>query len=147
MMRDYDHLRSYNSVLSEEDYADPSRLQDFRDEFDEMLRKIIEDDLNRTKTLDYNASFHIYDKERSSDSEFDQPTGRGEKKVEEIVVLQKPPKYNLADIMGHFETDAYGKSLIVRQSIIISGLGTSPREVLIDALGRRVNKVGYLVDD
>jgi len=49
--------------------------------------------------------------------------------------------------MGQFETDNYGNMLIVRKSVVMNGVGRSPREVLVDAMQRRVNKRGYLVDD
>ena len=136
------HLRPYNSVMSEDDYPNAAMLTDFRGEFDAMLQKIIEDDMNRTKTLQYNASMHILDGHREG-SDFEDETRRGDG----LVVWQRPARHNLVDVMGHFETDNYGNMLIVRKSVIISGVGGSPREVLVDALGRRVNKRGYLVDE
>lgn len=57
--------------------------------------------------------------------------------------MQKPPKYNLTDVMGHFETDLQGNFVLVkRDRADILG-----KEYLIDALGRRVNVRGYLIDE
>jgi hypothetical protein len=39
-------------LISEEDYPDGQALQDFRTEFDEMLRQLLEDEANRTKTIE-----------------------------------------------------------------------------------------------
>jgi hypothetical protein len=62
-----------------------------------------------------------------------------------MVVLQKPARFNLSDVMGHFETDAYGNMVIVKKTT--TG-GLTPRgDELVDALGRRVNKRGYLIDN
>lgn len=107
-----DYLRPFHSLLSEDDYPDPQALQDFRDEFDEMLRQILEEEANRTKTVDYKASFHILNKLSSggSDSEMGNLSGRkgGSLRASDsrgMIVLQKPARFNLSDVMGHFETD------------------------------------------
>ncbi len=57
--------------------------------------------------------------------------------------MQKPPKYNLTDVMGHFETDMQGNFVIVKRD----RADMVGQEYLIDALGRRVNMRGYLVDE
>ena len=59
-------MRAFHSVMSEGEYQDPVGLQEFREEFDEMLRRLLEDEMNRTKTVDYKASFHILRNRRHS---------------------------------------------------------------------------------
>ena len=44
--------------------------------------------------------------------------------------------------MGHFETDSHGNMLIVRKPP-----APNKKSELVDALGRRVNRSGYLVDE
>ena len=56
--------------------------------------------------------------------------------------MQKPPKHNLTDVMGHFETDLEGNFILVK-----CPAPNSQGQWLIDALGRRVNQRGYLIDD
>lgn len=53
-------------------------------------------------------------------------------------MLQKPARFNLSDVMGHFETDSFGNMVIVKQGLT---------DTLVDALGRKVNKRGYLIDE
>jgi hypothetical protein len=62
-----------------------------------------------------------------------------------MYLLQKPPRYNLTDVMGHFETDAKRNFIIVKRQL--RGSNDKNVEYLMDALGRRVNRRGYLVDE
>ena len=56
--------------------------------------------------------------------------------------MQRPPRHNLIDVMGHFETDLEGNFILLKR------LAPNGRDQwVVDALGRRVNKRGYLVDD
>lgn len=48
--------------------------------------------------------------------------------------------------MGHFETDPQGNMVIVKKSQTSNGL-TPRSELLVDALSRKVNRRGYLVDE
>lgn len=48
--------------------------------------------------------------------------------------------------MGHFETDKRGNMIIIKRTKV-EDASIVHGEVLIDALGRRVNKRGYLVDE
>jgi hypothetical protein len=50
--------------------------------------------------------------------------------------------HNLTDVMGHFETDLEGNFVLVKRTSAVNG-----EEVLVDALGRKVNQRGYLIDD
>ena len=50
--------------------------------------------------------------------------------------------HNLTDVMGHFETDLEGNFVLVKRTSAVTG-----EEVLVDALGRKVNQRGYLIDD
>jgi hypothetical protein len=48
--------------------------------------------------------------------------------------------------MGHFETDQRGNMIIIKRTKL-EDASIVHGEVLIDALGRRVNKRGYLIDE
>jgi len=51
--------------------------------------------------------------------------------------------------MGHFETDLRGNFVLVKRQGMVLDPATSKEvleEYLVDALGRRVNRRGYLVD-
>ena len=124
-------------MLSETEYGDPERLNQFREEF--PLHPVIErTETPPAKTLDYQASFHILDNQKSEDTEGDN-----------FFVVQQPPKFNLTDVMGHFETDLRGNFVLVKRQGMVLDPATSKEvleEYLVDALGRRVNRRGYLVD-
>ena len=64
--------------------------------------------------------------------------------------MQQPPRHNLTDVMGHFETDLRGNFVLVKKQGLTLPQGDSMKqeleEYLVDALGRRVNRRGYLVD-
>jgi hypothetical protein len=135
--REQDWVRQVKSLISETDYGDPQRLYDFREELDGRFN----DDGARSKTLDYKASFHILDPN---------PLGISASELEAIdaatqagdYLMQRPPRHNLIDVMGHFETDLEGNFILIKR------LAPNCRDQwVVDALGRRVNKRGYLVDD
>jgi hypothetical protein len=135
--REEDWIRKVKSLISETDYGDPQRLNDFREELDGLYN----DEGARSRTLDYKASFHILDPN---------PLGISESELEACdaatqagnFLMQRPPKHNLIDVMGHFETDIEGNFVLLKR---LSPDGHY--EWLVDALGRRVNKRGYLIDD
>ena len=124
-------------MLSETEYGDPQRLNLFREEF--PLHPVFErTETPPAKTLDYKASFHILDNHSQGDTDEDN----------DFFVVQQPPRFNLTDVMGHFETDLRGNFVLVkRQGMTLDPQGKEVlEEYLVDALGRRVNRRGYLVD-
>lgn len=62
--------RPYNSVLSETEYGDPERLNQFREEFP-LHPPIVRTETPPAKTLDYKASFHILDNQSQDSDEGD----------------------------------------------------------------------------
>lgn len=126
-----DWVRKVKSLISETDYGDPQRLFDFREELEGRFN----DDPARSRTLDYKASFHILDPN---------PLGISQSELEALdaatqagaYLLQRPPRHALTDVMGHFETDLEGNFILVKYN-----------DFLVDALGRRVNQRGYLIDE
>ena len=106
--------------------------------------------MNRTKTLDYKASFHILNKISSGGSESGWESARKGSSIRAsdkgMIILNKPARFNLSDVMGHFETDPQGNMVIVKKATTQNGL-TPRSEILVDALNRKVNKRGYLIDD
>jgi hypothetical protein len=130
-------VRQVKSVISEMDYGDPQRLYDFREELDGTFK----DDGARSKNLDHKASFHIPDPN---------PLGISASELEALntatlagdYLMQRPPRHNLIDVIGHFDTDLEGNIILIKR------LAPNGRDQwVVDTLGRRVNKRGYLVDD
>ncbi len=75
--------------------------------------------------------------------------GNTDETDEDLFVVQQPPKFNLTDVMGHFETDLRGNFVLVKRQGMRLDETTGKdvlEEYLVDALGRRVNRRGYLVD-
>jgi len=105
-------------LMSESDYPYPQHLQAFRDDFDEQLRLILEDEANRTRTLDYKASFHILDRHRNQNeytSESENVSILRGSYPGGINVVRRGPRFNLEEVLGQFEKDKKGNSIIIKK--------------------------------